>query len=210
MFRNFALLCLTAVLAFVASHAIADEQPNPLDQIKDDLFRQNLLKGQLLQSDIDRLNQRIEDYMVLSGSRLNEDDPGKTTQDIQRQIVRDLADLALASRQAKQTPPPSTKPSSSGGNPPNPGGERPANAGNSNTRRNPGNQPATVERIISGSGNADARDFYRPDLSGVWGKTVDRIRGAVIDSPDEGIVEKYADYIRRYYEAIAVRATERR
>jgi len=184
--------------------------------IEDQEFLNDLLENKLDADTVEKTIKLVGDRMGRSRQRLALDnDPGKTTQEIQKRIVLDLDNLIkLAQQQQQQGGKP--QPGQPGQKPgqPQPGqGEGPQQAGQQGQQpgqqSNGGNQAAADSSM--GQGGTPNEDLSKvlEEKGREWGLITDRDRGAVMDSAGETTAEKYRKYVEDYYRELGKKASER-
>jgi hypothetical protein len=149
---------------------------------------------------------RVGDRMARSRQRLALDnDPGKTTQEIQKRIVVDIDDMIKQAQQQmannpSQQPKPGQKPGEQ--QPGQQPGQQQAN-GQGNPQQNNGQQAAQNSTVSQG-GRANADTSAKiTETAREWGNISPRLRDAVIDGANEQIPEKYKKMIEDYYRGVA-------
>jgi hypothetical protein len=218
-------LLATAALMMVPLSVYALENPrpttkpttNPLAQINDELLSKHLMQLTGPEDEATRATRRIDACMARASERLaQENDPGRTTQQIQDQIIKDIDELIELSRKQGDRPPstkPSTKPTEGVAKPTETIGVKPENQ-NSNKPGPPkigtgAHNSAAYSARASGSDNSTSSGDIRETATG-WGRISNRIRDDIMQSVGDDILDKYYKLTTDYYRAIATRATERR
>jgi hypothetical protein len=196
---------MSASWLYAAEPASSDPDAQ-VRKIEDESLKGELLKGRPGEDEALIAIRRVGHLMGRSEDRLARDrDPGTVTRKIQDQIVASIDDLLMMVRRRPAEP--STKPSS-GAAPPEPGTPPPANSGGP-PRPNRANQPAANSEVTGGSGNASGTDIREPRNDGVM-KLSPRLRDPIIEGMQDRIIGKYEEIVRKYYQAIAEKGSERR
>ncbi|QOV89945.1 DUF4175 family protein [Humisphaera borealis] len=183
--------------------------------IEDQEFMKELMENKVTADTVEKTIKLIGDRMGRSRQRLALDnDPGKTTQEIQKRIIMDLDNLIKLAQQQQQGggKPQPGKPGDKPGEPQPGQGEGPQQAGK------PGQQPGQQTGGTTAAGESSLSQGGAPneDLSKElkekmmeWGIITGRDRGAVMDSAGETTAEKYRKYVEDYYRELGKKATER-
>ncbi len=191
------------------------------EEIEDQEFVKNLLDGDIGDDKVTNSVKTTGDRMARSRQRLAlNNDPGKTTQKIQKRILDDLDLMIEAAR--RQVPDPS-KAQANGQKPgQKPGGAKPGagDKGQQQAGQKPGEgkQPGTQ----TGGQQAAADSSLNPgerkdaDLSAdikekmaEWGGLTPREREAVMEGASDKTIKKYERLVEDYYRELAKKATQR-
>ncbi len=178
-----------------------------LQQIDDKELEQELLAGKPGSKDKQIDVRRIGDRMGRVRQRLEIDrNPGRVTQVIEKRILEDF-DLLIEEARSQQN--------SGGGSPkPNQGQQAPQpdpagqQAQNSGKNQKPGGQQAAANSNSGGPNTSQAgagKDIR--ETAEEWGKISPRLRGPILESRDETIIERYRRLIEDYTQAVSIEAS---
>ncbi len=189
-------LMLVGLLFGVPLAVVAQEQkPQDDDESKKRLIRKTRGKS------ADDVMVRIIDGMTRAGQRLGESfDAGDATQQLQRQILKDL-DVAIRQAQRNMR----VRRSSASGQ-----GERRTEGATTDQQPDKGAQgksgdePSDSDTAGSGGGKVEVglRGTLR-EARRQWGHLPPRDRDEILQAVDEDIQDKYREQIERYYELLA-------
>jgi hypothetical protein len=201
-------------------------EPGPGDKLpeeaSDDQIDNQELEQSLLHSDGQPDPDQVKDNVALVGQRMgrshqrlsNDHDPGQTTQEIQKRILKNLDDLIQMSRAQQAQPSPGDQSGQSGD------GQASASDPNSTPKPDNGkagqpdknNSQSSAPSNPSGGGHdADTTAGPTADITQSlkeWGSLSPRKRAAVIEAASEKPIEKFKDFIDDYYRALGTRAGE--
>lgn len=178
-----------------------------IEQIDDKELEQELLAGDPGSKDKEIDVRRIGDRMARVRQRLELDrNPGRVTQVIEKRILKDFDLLIEAARQQQQK---------GGGKPqPQQGQQAPQPEQGEQQAQNKGqNQQAAGQEAAANSNSAGpsgtqagaGKDIR--ELSEEWGKISPRLRGPVLESREEMIIERYRRLIEDYTQAVSIEAS---
>lgn len=190
------------------------EEANAQD-IEDQEFLKELLENDTVTADaVEKTIKLIGDRMGRSRQRLALDnDPGKTTQEIQKRIIMDLDNLIKLAQQQQQQgggkPQPGQQPGQPQPGDGQAGQQQPGQQGNQPGQQSNGGQQAAADS--SPGGGLENQDLSKElqEKFMEWGRITGRDRGAVMDSAGENAAEKYRKYVEDYYRELGKKASER-
>jgi hypothetical protein len=184
------------------------------EDVEDQEFMKDLLDNKLSNDTIERTVKMVGDRMGRSRQRLAvKNDPGTTTQEIQKRIVIDMENLIELAQQQQQQ----------GGGPPKPGegeGEQAKKPGEGDGKDGPqqvGQQPGQQTGGTTAAGDSSLNPGGDPqvDISKVleekgqeWGAITGRERGPARGAAGEKYSAKYDKYIKDYYKELSKKASE--
>jgi hypothetical protein len=197
-------------------------EPDNRDQLPEeanaeDVEKQELEKALLQDKPDDEATEkqvnRVGDRMARSRQRLAlNNDPGQTTQTIQKKIVEDMdflieqarRQLAQARNQQQQQ---GQQPQQAKNQAPKPGQAQ--NQGQQQAQMNQATSPAQASK--GGPGNENAANLSKDirESAAEWGTLTPRARAAVVEGGNENIIEPYAKLIQDYYKTLSAKQTER-
>ena len=180
-----------------------------LAQIDDQELQAELLGGKPGAKDKELDVRRVGDRMARSHQRLENDrDPGRVTQVIQRRIIDDFDLLIEAARQRQG------KGKSSKGKPQPEDVAQEKKPDDKQAQNQGKNQSAPAGDQAAGDSNsagpAGAQANAGKDIKETaeeWGRLFPRLRGPVLESRDETIVERYRRLIEDYTQAVSTEAS---
>ena len=146
---------------------------------------------------------RVGDRMARSRQRLSlSRDPGKTTQEIQQRILKDLDIIIEQSRGQQQQS--KSDPKQQQAQRPKPGekpGEQQADNQGQNKPQPDGQQSAQNSTPNTPAGQANPTGDLKESLA-EWGQLTPRQRAAVMEGKGEQVLEPYRKYIEDYYKRL--------
>jgi hypothetical protein len=162
----------------------------------------------------DQLVRRLGEGMTRSRVRLEvARDPGSRTQEIQAKILRDLDALIEQARQQQGGGRSNASASQGQGNRPQPGkGEEQSQASGQSSESGSASASSASSAGSAGGNAAGRRDDGRSGTSleetaEEWGRISPRLRGPVLESRDDEIVERYRRLIEDYSRSISVESS---
>lgn len=187
-----------------------DGEPLPeeatLAQIDEKELEQELLGGKPGAKDKEIDVRRIGDRMARVRQRLELDrNPGRVTQIIQKRILEDF-DLLIEAARSQQQSGGSPKPGDGQQAPqPDPGQQQAQNKGQN---QQAGGQQAAADSNSTGPrGTQASRGKDIRETAEEWGRISARLRGPVLESRDETIIERYRRLIEDYTQAVSIEAS---
>jgi hypothetical protein len=178
-----------------------------IQQIDEKELEQELLAGDPGAKDKEIDVRRIGDRMARVRQRLELDrNAGRVTQVIQKRILTDFDLLIEAARQQQCKGGGQSKPKDGEQAPqPDPGQEQAQNKGQN--KANPGAQAANNSKSTGPSGTHAGAGRDIREMSEEWGKISPRLRGPILESRDETIIERYRRLIEDYTQAVSIEAS---
>ncbi len=177
-------------------------------------FEGDLLGGDAGADQQDQLVRRLGEGMTKSRVRLEvAGDVGSRTQEIQEKIVRDLDAMIEQARQQQGGGSSSASASQGQGNRPKPGeGEEQSQASGGSSEAGSASASSASNGSAAGGNAAGGRDDGRSGTSleetaEEWGRISPRLRGPVLESRDDEIVERYRRLIEDYSRSISVESS---
>lgn len=183
------------------------------DAVEDQEFLKGLLEDNLQAETVEKGIKITGDRMARSRQRLAlNNDPGKTTQEIQKRIVEGMDDMIkLSQKQQQQMQQQASKQRQKGQQPKpgeqqpgqQPGGPQEAN-GQQNGQRQENGKNSAAESVLTEGGDPrlDISRELKEKLE-EWGAITPRARQAVLEGRSEKPVEKYRKLIEDYNKGIA-------
>ncbi len=198
---------------------VGEKEPDPRDLLPEKATaeqvtneeEQRLLAGKAEMDPTEKQVVLNADRMSRSGQRLAlRNDPGMTTQEIQKRIIMDLEKMADDARQSSSSA--SGQPKPGEGKQPKPGeGEQADNQGTGKPGKGSmkgGNTAAAKSTMVAGPGGTGPTTDIRQTAK-TWGELTPRMRDAVMEGSSESIIEKYRQLTMDYYRNMASKASER-
>lgn len=181
---------------------------------EDASLESDLLGGDAGADQQDQLVRRLGEGMTKSRVRLEvAGDAGSRTQEIQEKILRDLDALIEQARQQQGGGSSSASASQGQGNRPQPGeGEEQSQASGEASESGSASASSASSGGSAGGNAAGGRDDGRSGTSleetaEEWGRISPRLRGPVLESRDDEIVERYRRLIEDYSRSISVESS---
>lgn len=177
-----------------------------LQQIDEKELEAELLGGDPGAKDKQIDVRRIGDRMARVRQRLELDrNPGRVTQVIEKRILEDF-DLLIEAARAQQNSGGSPKPGDGQQAPqPDPGDAQAQNKGqNQNVS---GEQAAAQSNSAGPSGTQAGKGKDIHETAEEWGRISPRLRGPILESRDETIIERYRRLIEDYTQAVSIEAS---
>jgi hypothetical protein len=176
------------------------ETPPKSEAPKPDADTEALDGEQKLKETMDRLTRNLRQ----ADERLGKEDPGKETQQVMSDIVKDLDELIEATKRQRQQQQQSN--SSSSRRQQQRDRQRQQNASEQNQQRPPqANQQAQGRANLTRGGNAkpgetsQLADLYKD----IWGHLPETLRQEMNQYSREQFMAKYGDLLKQYYTTIA-------
>jgi hypothetical protein len=189
----------------------ADLKPLPEEANPEELDKQELvddLMGGQAGGDKEQLDlSRIANRLSRARMRLADDaDPGKATQTIQKRVLKDFDQLIELARQqqgkgggqGQQNQPPPTQQEG-----------QPNQNQAQNQGQNQQNQGSTAANSSTNSAPGGQANAGKPldETAEEWGRISPRLRGPVLESRDDTIIERYRRLIEDYTQAVSTEAS---
>lgn len=179
-----------------------------LEQIDAKELEQELLAGDPGAKDKEVDTRRIGDRLGRARQRLELDrNAGRVTQIIQKRILQDFDQLIEAARQQQKKGGGGSKQQqqSPQAPQPKPGEQQAQNKGQN--QPNAGAQAAGDSKSTGPTGTQAGQGKDIRELGEEWGKISPRLRGPVLESRDETIIERYRRLIEDYTQAVSIEAS---
>jgi hypothetical protein len=199
-------------------------EPSPTDKLpeeaSDDSIDDQELQQSLLKGDAQPTSDQEKDAVAMAGQRMgrshqrlsDDHDPGHTTQEIQKRILKNLDDLiemARAQQSQSQSSPSSGQSGQASASDPN-NAQQPQN-GNGQSQGNPTQNGTSPAQLAARGHDVDTTGTPTQDITQSlkeWGALSPRKRAAVIEAASEKPIDKFKSFIDDYYRALGTRAGE--